>query len=146
MRWPGVASAGDTSDYLSGFEDWMPTFCAAAGVEPSETDGVNLREVIAGEAVEPRDFLYREFPGYGGFQAVWSGPWKAIRTDLTRKNKQSSPIETELYNLEEDWSESMDVSGEHPDVVEKLERLMAREHTPSELFPMLRLDNGPATK
>jgi arylsulfatase len=39
---------------------------------------------------------------------------------------------TELYNLEEDPSESNNVAEAHPDVVQQMEAIMEREHTPSD--------------
>ena len=145
VRWPGVTRPETETDHLSGFEDWLPTFAAAAGTGPPKTDGVDLRPVLAGEAVAPRDFLYREFAGYGGFQAVWSGDRKAVRTDLNRKGKLGLPVETELYDLENDRDESDNIAAAHPDVVKRLEAVMAREHEPSDLFPLLRID-GVAAK
>ena len=37
----------------------------------------------------------------------------------------------ELYDLESDLREESDVSGEHPEVVAKIEAIMEQEHTPS---------------
>ena len=145
VRWPGLTQAGAESDALSGFEDWMPTLAAAAGADPTPGDGIDLRPVLRGDDETGRDFLYREFPGYGGFQAVWSGPWKAIRTDVTRKRTASKPLRTELYDLSADRAETTDVASDHPDVLTRLEAIMAREHAPSVLFPMPKLDADSAS-
>ena len=132
VRWPGVVKPGIESNALSGFEDWLPTLAAAAGAEvPEGVDGIDLRPAFAGG--EGRDWLYREFTGYGGWQAAWDGRWKALRKDLKRPKKNSP---TELYDLETDRAETTDVSGDHPEVVARLEAIMAREHAPSEVFPM----------
>lgn len=147
VRWPGRTEAGSKSDYLSGFEDWLPTLSAIAGVESVVgTDGVDLSGVLEGETVKEREFLYREFPGYGGQQAVWSGKWKAIRQDLMRPKTIQNGIVTELYDLEGDFAETTNVADEHPDVLAKLEAIMSREHTPSELFPIKALDAKSTTR
>jgi spore germination protein GerM len=49
------------------------------------------------------------------------GDWKAIR------HKLKGPIE--LYNLSTDRAEKTNVASEHPDIVEKITKLMASEHT-----------------
>ena len=138
VRWPGKVAAGSESDYVSGFEDWMPTLLDLTGhaaAIPKDIDGISLAPVLLGQSVPPRPFLYREFAGYGGQQSVRSGNWKAIRQNL-RKGK----IKTELYDLSNDPSEQHNVAAEHPDLVAKLESLMVQQHTKSETFPIPALD------
>ena len=43
-----------------------------------------------------RPFLYREFSGYGGQQAVWLGKWKGIRQKMIRKGQNHDPLKIEL--------------------------------------------------
>ena len=139
-RWPGRILAGTTSDILSGFEDWLPTMLAAAGVPlPAdlETDGLNLLPGLEGQAGKPREFLYREFGGYGGQQAVWSGRWKAVRQRLRK-----GPAVTELYDLVADPGEATDLAADQPDVLARLEAIMSREHRRSAEFPLAGLDRS----
>ncbi len=141
VRWPGRIPAGTASRALSGFEDWLPTILAAAGVPLPEglaTDGISLLPVLEGRAASPRTFLYREFAGYGGQQAIWSGRWKAVRQRLAK-----GPAATELYDLDDDAGESTDRAPASPDVVVSLEAIMAREHQASAEFPLLGLDGPP---
>lgn len=138
VRWPGHVEAGATSDYVSGFEDWLPTMMEVVGAKqgvPEHVDGVSLLPVLKGEDQAPRNFLYREFAGYGGQQTIRVGDWKAVRQNLNR-----GKIKTELYNIAEDAGEQQDVAAQHPDVVRKLEDMMARQHVPSKLFPIRALD------
>ena len=46
----------------------------------------------------------------------------------------------ELYNLKTDIGEQNDVAAEHPEVVEKLRKLMAQQHVPSKDFPFKPID------
>ena len=144
VRWPGKVAAGTTSDRVSGFEDWIPTLLelisAAKPVSPKGIDGISLAPTLLGNKQEPRPFLYREFPSYGGQQTIRVGDWKAVRQNMTRGN-----LDIELYNLASDVGEQNDVAKQHPEVVQKLAKLMAQEHTPSELFPLRPLD-APAVK
>lgn len=138
VRWPGRFEPGTTSDVLSGFEDWLPTILAAAGVPlPGDlkVDGINLLPAFAGQSGEPRAFLYREFGGYGGQQALWSNRWKAVRQRLRK-----GPAVTELYDLTADPGEKNDLAADQPDVVARLEGIMAREHRRSAEFPLAGLD------
>jgi arylsulfatase A len=148
VRWPGRVPAGTTSDCLSGFEDWLPTFAAAAGAAvPPGVDGIDLLPVLTapvGQRTGLREFLYREFPAYGGQQSLHAGRWKAVRQGLLPRkamaSRQPHAVVTELYDLENDPAESRDVAAEHPEVVARLEAFMARERVPSDRFPIPVLD------
>ncbi len=140
VRFPGRVAAGSVSDRISGFEDWLPTLLDLAGASdaaPKGIDGISLAPTLLGRTQEPRPFLYREFPSGGGQQSIRVGDWKAIRQNMTRGN-----LEIELYDLAKDIGEKSDVAAQHPEVVSRLAKLMAREHAPSELFPLVPID-GP---
>ena len=138
VRWPGHVPEGAASDYVSGFEDWMPTFLDLIGAKnaaPDDIDGISIAPTLLGKSQPERPFLYREFTGYGGQQSIRVGDWKAVRQNL-RKGK----IKTELYNIAEDVGEKHDVAAQHPEIVARLERLMEQQHVPSEVFPLKVLD------
>ena len=139
VRWPGHVAAESTSERLSGFEDWMPTLLDLVGGPssslPPSVDGITMAPTLLGKSQVERPFLYREFGGYGGQQSVRVGDWKAVRQNIRR-----GKLQTELYNLADDIGERHDVSADNPQLLAKLEALMAREHNPSELFPMPALD------
>lgn len=147
VKWPGKVEAGSVTDYVTGFEDWMPTMLDLIG-EPEKTpdsvDGISIAKTILGEGRGEREFLYREFHGYGGQQAVWSGNrWKGIRTGLIpskRHKKETDPLEIELYDLENDPSEKNNVAKVHPAITKGIENLMTSERTVSKDFPVPLLD------
>jgi len=145
VRWPGKIAPGSVSDRVTGFEDWLPTLLDLAGTKPGhDVDGISFAPTLFGKTQEPRPFLYRESPGYGGQQCVRAGDWKAIRTKLTpaggKKPAAPLPIRTELYNLATDRAEANDVAAEHPDILKKLEAILREQHTPSQEFPIPALD------
>src|SRR5690606_24813390 len=79
VRWKGKIKASTTSERVTGFEDWMPTLLELAGEKnktPEHIDGISFAPVLFGKKMKERPFLYREFPDYGGQQAVWIGDWK----------------------------------------------------------------------
>ena len=142
VKWPGKVKAGSTSDYRTGFEDWMPTLLDLIDAKtkaPKNIDGISIAPEILGQKQPARKFLYREFTGYGGQQAVWMGNWKGIRQNMLRKNNKN-PLKIELYNLQKNISESDDVAAENPEIVAKVRQLMKEQHTPSADFPFRPID------
>lgn len=142
VRWPGRVPAGTTSDLVTGFEDWIPTLLDLIGAKqatPKGIDGISIAPTLLGKPQDPRPFLYREFTGYGGQQAVWQGRWKGIRRDMLKKGNPD-PLAIELYDMESDVSESHNVAAQHPDVVEKIAKLMKEQHVPSEIFKFPTID------
>jgi len=138
VRWKGHVPAGAISDFVSGFEDWMPTLLDLAGAKnliPKPADGISIAPTLLGKKQAPRPFLYREFHGYGGQQAVRVGDWKLLHRDLLgTRNKPAAPT-TELYNLATDPAEKDNVAAAHPDIVARLQTIMDAQHTPSNEFP-----------
>ena len=51
-------------------------------------------------------------------EAIRQGKWKAVRLDPKKP--------TELYDLERDLGEQNDLAKEHPEVVKRMEALMAQ--------------------
>jgi arylsulfatase len=137
LRWPRRARAGRTTDHISGFQDVMPTLCEIAAVKtPKDVDGISFLPTILGKVeLKQHEFLYWEFPGYGGQQAVRMGDWKALRQDMHKGN-----MKLQLFNLAKDISETTDVAAQHPDIVERMLGIMRAQHTPSKLYPFKALD------
>jgi arylsulfatase A len=136
-RWPGKIKAGAVNEMPAVFYDVLPTLCEVAGAgPPSNTDGVSLLPTLTGRGRQARhEFLFWDFGGYGGQQAVRMGDWKGVRRNLHRGS-----MRIELYNLAADVGERRDVAAQHPDVVKRIAAIMRREHTPSEVFPVKVLD------
>ena len=142
VKWPGKIKAGSTSDYRTGLEDWLPTvldLIGASNATPNNIDGISIAPTLLGRAQAKRDYLYREFTGYGGQQAVWMDHWKGIRQNMLRKNNKT-PLKIELYNLKTDIAESKDVAAKHPKVVNQIRQLMKSQHIPSADFPFKPID------
>lgn len=136
-RWPGKIAPGTTSDVLAAAYDVHPTLCEVAGIPvPKGVDGVSLVPTLLGKKPErTHEYLYWEFPSYGGQQAVRAGKWKAVRQKLLM-----GKVVTELYDLEADPGEKVDLAAKHPEVVARLEKVMRENHTPSKVFPFAALD------
>lgn len=141
-RWPGKIKAGSVSNLPAVFYDVLPTFCELAGVEPPKnTDGVSLLPTLTGKGKQRKhEFLFWNFNGYGGQQAVRLGNWKGLRRNLHRGNTK-----IELYNLATDIGEQHDLAAQHPDLVRRIATIMQREYTQSAVFPIKALDDPLAT-
>jgi arylsulfatase A len=135
MRWPGQIPVGTVCDEPASTMDILPTIAKLAGAElpAHRIDGKDIWPLMSGApgAESPHEalFYYRGF----ALEAVRSGRWKlhlphSYRTLAGRKGGtggqpakyEQGKIGLALFDLEKDISEQHDVSGEHPDVVERL--------------------------
>ncbi|WP_273567421.1 arylsulfatase [Maribacter halichondriae] len=141
--WPGKIKAGSTSDHISAHYDLMATFGDIAGYEkPVGTDGISLLPTLLAEENQSKhDFMYWEFPEYGGQVAIRMGDWKVVRQHL--KDEKNEPT-LELYNLKDDPTEMKNVAEAHPDIIEKAARIFAEQHTNAEeeRFRIPLIENG----
>jgi arylsulfatase A-like enzyme len=145
VRWKGKIAPGQTSDRVTGFEDWMPTLMELTETKsatPKDSDGISFAPTLLGQKQEARPFLYREFPGYGGQQCVRIGDWKGLRQNLNPAPaaKKAPDFTIQLFNLRADPAETTNVAAQHPDVVKQIAEVMRAQHTPSAEFPLPALD------
>ncbi|MBO9619144.1 MAG: arylsulfatase [Niabella sp.] len=141
VQWPGRIKAGATSDLVSATIDMMPTLCALLKMKaPGNIDGISILPELLGQRAQQQqhDYLYFEYPEYGGQQAVRMGKWKAVRTNILK-----GTLKTQLYDLDTDLQEQKDIAAQHPDVVKKMEAIMKKEHHTPEVsrFLMPALEN-----
>jgi arylsulfatase A len=131
-RWPGKIEAGSSSEHVSAFWDWMPTFCELAGAKnPDGGDGFSILPEILGKPKQRNhDSLYWEFYEQGGKQAVLKGDWKAVRLGVSKN--RNAPIQ--LFNLKKDPSEENDIANKFPEKLQEMASLMKKAHSPSEIF------------
>ena len=135
-RWPGHVPAGKVNDHISAFYDLMPTFCDVAGIKNYEKkyrkkekevdyfDGISFAPTLLGKKKQKQhDFLYWEFNETNQI-AVRMDDWKLIV-------KKGKPF---LYNLKTDIHEDNDVALQHPDIVEKLKKVIFEQRIPNPYF------------
>jgi arylsulfatase A len=138
-RWPGKIPAGKVCKELTATIDVLPTFAKLAGAEPPKDriiDGLDIWPLMSGVegAKTPHDRFYYYWAF--GLEAVRSGPWKLhvphdYRTLAGDPGKDGQPslyrqarIGRALYNVVEDPGERNNVAADHPDVVQRLLRLI----------------------
>jgi arylsulfatase A-like enzyme len=120
-RWPGRIEAGRTCSEVVSSIDLHPTFAALAGatLPPDRAiDGQDLSGLLLGGEASPRD----------AFAYYWMDDLCAVRAGRWKLHvaRRGEPV-TELYDLEADPAEAVDVAGANPDVVADLS-LVADEH------------------
>ena len=136
-HWPGHVPPGKTSAWLGAHYDIMPTLLEVAGLPvPAGLDGLSFGAELRGERAPEHEFLFWEFYGYGGQQAVRLGRWKGVRFDLLEEEIPS----LELYDLDASEREATNVAAENAEIVARLLAIMQREHRPSRDFPFPLLD------
>ena len=124
----------------------LPTVAELTGATaPKGIDGLSFAPTLLGRTGEQKthDYLYWEFPSYGGQQAVRMGDWKAVRQKMQQKNNPD-PLRIELYNLKDDLGENTDVAANNSQIVAQAREIMRTAHVPSKLFPLVPID--PAAK
>jgi len=142
-RWPGEVRPGTTTDHISTFWDIFPTCCDLMGVRTpkvrwsdgsnAETDGISFLPALLGRDHLQREheYLYWEFKARH-IQAVRKGKWKLVRKNV----HTGSPI-SELYDLDADLAESIDIASSHPVIVGELESIATGAHILNPNYPIL---------
>jgi arylsulfatase A-like enzyme len=131
-RWPGQIDAGSKTDHVSAFWDVMPTLAEFSSVALStDIDGISFAPTLLGTTGQQQhDYLYWEFHERNGRRAVRQGDWKLVQYNVGIPEETT----TELFNLKEDPSETMDLALEQPEIFETLQELMSEARFASPVF------------
>lgn len=114
MQWNGKIPAGTVYDKPIISLDILPTVATIAGADfPQDLDGVDIMPFITGkESGEPHESLYwRQYSK----TALRMGKWKIVNHKLN-----TSDTEWELFNLENDLSETNNLKQEYPQEFNRL--------------------------
>ncbi|MFH5834310.1 arylsulfatase [Halalkalibaculum sp. DA384] len=135
VRWPGVVDHGAVTDQTISFTDLMATFADILNTELPQNageDSFSLVPVLTGEqpekeAVRPPVVSVSS----RGVRTIQDGRWKLIEalgsggfSDPASMDPEPGGPEGQLYNLEEDPDETNNLWLNHPDVVNRLKRLL----------------------
>ena len=134
VKWPGKVQAQSQNDFVGAFWDVMPTFVEIVAAKTLRyTDGISFLPTLLGKDDRQlqHQYLYWEFHEAGGRQAVRVGNWKAVR--LQAKDKEKATLE--LFDLDKDPSETKDLAGDYPDIVQQMTAFMDHAHQESNVFP-----------
>jgi len=118
LKWPAAVPAGTTFSAPVGQIDIFPTAAAAAQAPlPSDRtiDGVDLLPFVRGEAtgVPHQSLFWRS----GSYKTVLAGGWKL--------QVSQRPPKVWLFHLDDDPTERVELSAQHPDKVRELKAVLA---------------------
>ncbi|MCF7848700.1 MAG: sulfatase [Kiritimatiellales bacterium] len=131
IRWPGRIQAGRTSAELASTIDLLPTIGKIAGatLPKKKLDGLDISSVLfSPSAKSPRDtfFFGKTIVRHGKWKLFRPGSYAEINKDASGKNKKTNAKygTARLFDLENDISETTDAAKQHPEIVERLEKLL----------------------
>jgi len=121
LYWPGHIPAGTVSSNILSSVDFLPTFAKLCGIELKSDvliDGIDFSELLANPSASPmrKNFFYYF---KNDLEAVREDCWKLH----VRKNGEEKHL---LVNLREDIGENHNLYNQNPEIVKKLEKLLAR--------------------
>ena len=133
-RWPGRIKPNTTSDETISLVDFMVTVAAILGDKLPENageDSYNILPALLGQKLSnPIREATVHHSGDGMF-AIRQGKWKLILgrgsggfSKPRRIEPEGSEPKGQLYNLEEDISETINLYNQRPDIVRHLEKLL----------------------
>lgn len=137
VHYPGLQGNGGTNASLVSAMDLLPTFLDAAGTThpgPSEYRGRTIRdirgrslwsELVTGNETDRSDYEIGLVRGNGG--SLIRGKYKIINQpppgrDSSLASVVAEPTPWRLFDIEADPSETTDLAGEHPEIVESMLR------------------------
>jgi len=138
-RWPGKLPAGKVIDVPVMAIDILPTIAEITDSEhPEKTiDGMNVWKVLTGESEESPQEAYFYYYRVNELHGIRYGQWKLYFPHTYRTMNGQEPgkdglpgeyrmvdlAKIELYDLENDESETKNVADENPEIVEKIKEL-----------------------
>ena len=129
VRGPGVETNSWCHERVVGF-DFFNTFCEWAEIPterlPDGVEGGSIANLLAnggsGTVTRPRNELVFHFPHYQSAD----GPQTALFLDNYKLMKFYEDNRLTLFDISKDISEHVDLAGQFPDVVAKMDKMLVR--------------------
>lgn len=127
VSWPGMIRSGITSDFCYSSIDYLPTICELTGINhlPDNIDGISILSVW----MDPDSDMLAERPlywHYPHFSNQLGRPAGAVRYGKFKLVELYESEKLELYNLEEDISESNDLSAQMPGKTDEMHMMLVK--------------------
>ena len=125
IRWPAAIPGRRSVTARMGYIDVYPTLKRVVGLEapdPNVLDGRDMLDVIRGSAAAPeRDWYSFVAPDETERIAVTRGRWKlVVQGSSVLEPDAPASAGAELFDLQADPNEEIDLSGRHPEIVADL--------------------------
>ncbi len=133
-KWKNVIDEGSVTDKIITFWDVMPTLADMIDYPSDiETDGISFFPVLKGNENDKKDHAYL-FWDYGHtrekyMQAVRFEKYKGIANFVKEK------VTYELYDLENDPGETLNIAAEYPEIMDKIKEFMTEAYVYTEAYP-----------
>ena len=130
IRWPGNVPENTTNDHLVSLMDLGPTLISLLGLDlpdDAAVDSADFSATLLGRHDEqaPRPALINH--SFHGLFAIREGPWKLIEglgsggfTPPQHVDPEAGGPAVQLYNLERDPGETLNLASEEPEIVARL--------------------------
>jgi arylsulfatase len=152
VSWPArIKDAGGIRNQFSHVIDIVPTILEACGIRPPQVvDGIAQRPVEGismvytwdrENAAAPTRHRTQYFEMFGS-RAIYDDGWVAAAPPLVppwQLGQPSPPAENykwELYNVANDWTESVDLADKEPERLRNLQSVFTTEATKYNVFPI----------
>ena len=150
VHWPdGIKARGEVRSQYHHISDIAPTILQATGVEfPEEYHGIPQQPFTgvamnySFDAPDAPNAKKRQYYEMFGNRAIWVDGWKAVTLHANRMPWDVNVVQPfeddvwELYNVEEDFSESTDLADKYPEKLEELKAIFEEEAWANQVYPM----------
>ncbi len=154
VSWPaGIGAGGEIRDQFCHAIDILPTVLDVCGIEaPDVVDGISQQPIdgasfaLSFDDAEAPPLRRTQYFEMLGSRSIVSGKWKATTDHVSQGVVDEEELMTgsrsfatdhwALFDLEADFSESVDVSAQHPEVVRRLQELWLLEAGRNNVVPM----------
>ncbi len=131
-KWPQKIKPASVSNLVSAQFDLMATLSELTGTKAWNNDGVSLLPTLTGNNTiqKQREYIYFEFPEKSGQVAIRMGNWKGVKSNM---KKGKDVAYWELFDLSKDSAEKTNLAAQHPQLIEKFEAIIKKEHMRSHI-------------
>jgi len=145
ITWPkGIKARGEVRNQYHHSTDIVPTILEVVGLEMPKVyrgveqyalSGVSMRYTF--ENAKAPTQKKRQYYAMLGTRGLWEGGWKAAALHAPLSSKgHFDQDQWELYNVDEDRSESKDLAKQHPEKLEALIKVWFEEAEKNNVLPL----------
>jgi len=148
VSWPAkITDAGAIRTQFAHVIDIAPTILKATGVrEPKEVDGIEQTPMSGMDmsatfaSADAPEFHRTQYFETGGHRAIYHDGWVAASFHgapwILTGSVGFKDNQWELYNIEEDFSEAVDLAAREPDKLRELQGIFNEEAAKYQVFPL----------
>ena len=129
---PGVTQPGSSTKQLAESVDIFPTLSELAGLPapsgPQPIDGVSLVPVLQDPSARVRDHAYHAYPKRKLGRSIRTERYRLVQW---KAFDGKGDTDYELYDYQTDPNETKNLVSDHPEVVQRLTKILSKYPAPS---------------